>query len=271
MNPDESDRLAVYEYDRLSNYEQDTRLTAALDALVPEAELDHPDQRFFQTVHLITEYAWCEMHFEMRRAVALLDQGDYQLAAQVLERAAAVGALPVQGLQLMLRFLPQRSLLTMRDTFPENTTGLDSPGARNLRRMAMVLWKALNVALERESLTLHTLIDLHGRTEPAAGKDRAGAALAQVRQAMLSLDGAVVDWKQVHLRLVWTQLGGHPATSERDTRTGGAPGCPVLPTSLSGQSIRNLRQMAERSLFPQIWDSVDDTYHSFVPMGGTSW
>lgn len=70
MNPDESNRLFVYEYDRGSNYEQDTRLTTALSALLPEDTLVHPDQRLFQTVHLITEYAWCDMHFEMRRAAA---------------------------------------------------------------------------------------------------------------------------------------------------------------------------------------------------------
>src|SRR5262249_18027829 len=134
MNPTESERLAVYEYDRRSNYENDTRLTAALDALLPEPELVHPDQRFFQIVHLITEYSWCEMHFEIRRAITLLGQGDYLLAARILERAAQVGDLPVRALKVMVGFLPQRSLLIMRDTFPENTTGLDSPGARNLRR-----------------------------------------------------------------------------------------------------------------------------------------
>ena len=288
MNPEETDRLSVYEYDRQSNYEQDTRLTAALDALVPEADLVHPDQRLFQTLHLITEYSWCEMHFEMRRAVVMLGEGDYLLAAQLLERAAAVGALPVRALQIMLGFLPQHSLLAMRETFPVNTTGLDSPGARNLRRVAMVLWQALTDALAAEKLTINQVIAQHGRTDPVAERDRTAAELAMVRQAMLTLDGAVVDWKQIHVRLVWTQLGGHPATSEREAqaraaaRTAAADAaaeadgddataCPVLPTSLSGQSIRNLRQMAERSLFPQIWDSVDETYQTFVPVGGTSW
>ncbi|MFD5722774.1 hypothetical protein [Streptomyces sp. NPDC127036] len=260
MNPDESNRLFVYEYDRGSNYEQDTRLTTALSALLPEDTLVHPDQRLFQTVHLITEYAWCDMHFEMRRAAGLLRDRDYLLAAQLLERAAALGEVAVQAVRVLLEFLPQESLLTMRETFPENTTGLDSPGARNLRRAATALWQETEAAVTREDLDLRQLVVAQGR---GAAPDRADRApdLALVRQALLRLDGAVAAWKHHHLRLVWSQLGGHPeagTAAAEDTRDG-------LPKSLRGQSTSGVRAMAERSLFPRLWDSVDDTYRAFVP------
>ncbi|MEU8643238.1 hypothetical protein AB0C91_15090 [Streptomyces sp. NPDC048674] len=260
MNPDESNRLFVYEYDRGSNYEQDTRLTTALSALLPEDTLVHPDQRLFQTVHLITEYAWCDMHFEMRRAAGLLRDRDYLLAAQLLERASALGEVAVQAVRVLLEFLPQESLLTMRETFPENTTGLDSPGARNLRRAATALWQETEAAVTREDLDLRQLVVAQGRD---AAPDRADRApdLALVRQALLRLDGAVAAWKHHHLRLVWSQLGGHPeagTAAAEDTRDG-------LPKSLRGQSTSGVRAMAERSLFPRLWDSVDDTYRAFVP------
>ncbi|MCX5280742.1 MULTISPECIES: hypothetical protein [unclassified Streptomyces] len=260
MNPDESNRLFVYEYDRGSNYEQDTRLTTALSALLPEDTLVHPDQRLFQTVHLITEYAWCDMHFEMRRAAGLLRDRDYLLAAQLLERASALGEVAVQAVRVLLEFLPQESLLTMRETFPENTTGLDSPGARNLRRAATALWQETEAAVAREDLDLRQLVVAQGR---GAAPDRADRSpdLALVRQALLRLDGAVAAWKHHHLRLVWSQLGGHPeagTAAAEDTRDG-------LPKSLRGQSTSGVRAMAERSLFPRLWDSVDDTYRAFVP------
>ncbi|MER7982992.1 MULTISPECIES: hypothetical protein [unclassified Streptomyces] len=260
MNPDESNRLFVYEYDRGSNYEQDTRLTTALSALLPEDTLVHPDQRLFQTVHLITEYAWCDMHFEMRRAAGLLRDRDYLLAAQLLERASALGEVAVQAVRVLLEFLPQESLLTMRETFPENTTGLDSPGARNLRRAATALWQETEAAVTREDLDLRQLVVAQGR---GAAPDRADRSpdLALVRQALLRLDGAVAAWKHHHLRLVWSQLGGHPeagTAAAEDTRDG-------LPKSLRGQSTSGVRAMAERSLFPRLWDSVDDTYRAFVP------
>ncbi|MFF0186541.1 hypothetical protein [Streptomyces sp. NPDC005244] len=260
MNPEESNRLFVYEYDRGSNYEQDTRLTTALSALVPEDTLVHPDQRLFQTAHLITEYAWCDMHFEMRRAAGLLRDRDYLLAAQLLERAAALGEVAVQALRVLLDFLPQESLLTMRETFPENTTGLDSPGARNLRRAATALWQEAEAAVTREGLDLRQLVVAQGRGVVPDREDRA-PDLALVRQALLRLDGAVAAWKHHHLRLVWSQLGGHPEAGTavaQDTRDG-------LPKSLRGQSTAGVRAMAERSLFPRLWDSVDDTYRAFVP------
>ncbi|MGW2180543.1 hypothetical protein ACWCXX_21065 [Streptomyces sp. NPDC001732] len=262
LNPDAADPQLVYEYDRGSNYEQDTRLTTALSALLPEDQLVHPDQRLFQSVHLITEYAWAAMHFEMGRAVALLDDDDPLLATQVLERAASLGRIPVQALNTLVEYLPQTGLLTMRDTFPENTTGLDSPGARNLRRAAQPLWRAFTRALERAGLTVEELIAAQGRLVPPAGHARDAVDLALVRQGLMRLDGAIGDWKQLHLRMVWGQLGGHP---EAEPHTVGGRTCPAMPTSLRGESTVGLVRMSERTLFPQLWDSVDATYRRFVP------
>jgi hypothetical protein len=279
LNPQADDHLLVYEYDRGSNYEEDTRLTTALSALLPADQLVHPDQRLFQTVHLITEYAWAAMHHEMGRAVALLDDGDFLLAAQVLDRAAALGGIPLVALNTLVAYLPQTGLLAMRETFPENTTGLDSPGARNLRRAAQPLWRAFAGTLERAGLTPEDLITAQGRTSRPAEQDRAAVELALVRQALMRLDAAVGDWKQIHLRLVWGQLGGHPDAEPQpapapDRPSGTGPqatgGCPVLPTSLRGESTLGLRKMAERTLFPQLWDSVDAVYRRAVSPDTTS-
>ncbi|MER5887851.1 hypothetical protein ABT160_28880 [Streptomyces sp. NPDC001941] len=262
LNPQAADHLLVFEYDRGSNYEADTRLTTALSALLTEDELVHPDQRLFQSVHLITEYAWVAMHYEMGRAAGLLDDGDPLLAAQVLERAASLGAIPVQALRTLTDFLPQTGLLTMRDTFPENTTGLDSPGARNLRRAAQPLWRSFTRALERARLAPEDLITAQGRTSVPGEDDRAAVELALVRQGLMRLDGAVGDWKQLHLRMVWGQLGGHPEAEPHPTAA--APGCPMGPTSLRGESTLSLAKMAERTLFPQLWDAVDTVYRRMV-------
>ena len=278
LNPQAADRLLVYEFDRGSNYEEDTRLTTALSALLPEDQLVHPDQRLFQSVHLISEYAWAAMHHEMCRAVQLLDEGDFLLAAQVLERSAALGRIPVQALNTLVEFLPQTGLLAMRESFPPNTTGLDSPGARNLRRAAQPLWRAFTRALDRAERTAEDLITAQGRTSRPAEDDRPAVELALVRQGLMRLDAAVGDWKQLHLRLVWGQLGGHPeaaplaapdpgrsGTDPSGTGAHAAGGCPVLPTSLRGESTISLLKMAERTLFPQLWDSVDAVYRRLVP------
>lgn len=52
--------------------------SAAADGLV------HPDRPVFQTVHLSTAYAWCERHYEMRRAVERLRERDYLARPRLL-------------------------------------------------------------------------------------------------------------------------------------------------------------------------------------------
>ncbi|MEU6556739.1 hypothetical protein ABZ915_41825 [Streptomyces sp. NPDC046915] len=272
MNPDENDPLFRYEYDRGSNYEQDTRLTEALSALLPEDTLVHPDQRLFQTIHLISEYAWCAMHYEMRRAADALRADDDLLAAQLLERAADLGEITVHAVRVLLDHLPQESLLTMRETFPENTTGLDSPGARNLRRAASALYREMESAVDRAGLHPRALIAAQGRLEPPEDGDRA-PGLALVRQALLRLDGSVAGWKHYHLRMVRSQLGGHPEAAvpvpvDVPGRSRQEP--PVredLPKSLRGHSTAGVQAMADRSLFPRLWDAVDETYRDLVPEG----
>ena len=85
LNPAETDPLLRYEFDRASNYEEDSRLTVALAALIPDDELINRDHRFFQIVHLITEYSWAAMHHEIRRAITAIDLDDYILAVDVLD------------------------------------------------------------------------------------------------------------------------------------------------------------------------------------------
>lgn len=83
-----------------------------------------------------------------------------------------------------------------------------------------------------------------------------------MRQGLIRLDGTIAEWKQLHLRMVWGQLGGHPEAEPHPVVSGG---CPAMPTSLRGESTVSLVRMSERTLFPQLWDAVDATYRRFVP------
>ena len=304
MNPWETDPAMVYDYDRGSNYETDTRVTRALDVLIAEAELSHPDLRMFQTVHLVTEYAWCLMHFEIRRAIEALECGDYARAGDLIERTENVAVLPLHCVGLLMEHLPQRSLLLMRGSFPPNTTGLDSPGARNLRRVCKALWQRFADAMEREGTTLAALIDLRGRLEPAPESRRRECELSRVRDAIHRLDERVTDWKSSHLRMTRLQLGGHPdavlagsvemAGEQAEDQVGGrvggqigeqgvgqgvgqVVGCPAggmvdagaaQPTSLRGSPIAELEQMARRSLFPLLWSAIDDEFRTATATPG---
>jgi tryptophan 2,3-dioxygenase len=240
LNPSQPVALLRYEYDRGSNYEDDTRVITALSALVPEEELHHPDHRFFQLVHLITEYAWVGIHHELCRVSAAFDADDPARAVTLLRRCAGLADLPIRAARLFEEHLSQDSMLAMRDNFPPETTGLDSPGMRNLRRAARAVWSAFEAATGRAATTLNDLTAVVGRPGLASGHD---ALLAEAMNGLQRFDAKVVEWKQVHITMVWMLIGGHPqAATDLDT-----------PTSLRGRPISDLERLSTTLLFPRLW------------------
>ncbi|MEH0927108.1 hypothetical protein [Micromonospora sp. CPCC 205558] len=254
LNPDEPDRLLRFEYDRNSHYEAEIGVTLALQALVPQSKLLNADHRMFQVVHLISEYAWCSMHHELCRVCAALDQDDFALASRLLDRTVELGEFPVHAVRLLQESFSQASFLSMRDLLMTNSTGLDSPGRRNLRRVCTAVWRAFEAALERHGISHRDLIEESGRLEGPTPSDRL-AALAQARNGIHLLDCKSMEWNQLHLRLVRSHLGGHPAA-----RRGDASEKPAEPLSMRGAPINALERLAEHSLFPGLWRSVDETY-----------
>ena len=254
LNPDESDRLLRFEYDRGSNYEADTRVTAALSALIPESELFNADHRLFQVAHLVSEYMWCAMHHELQRVCLALYGDDFGLAARLLDRTVGLADVPVRCIRLLQTHLPQASFLRMRALLLSNASGLDSPGGRNLRRISLAVWRSFEDARRRHHISHQDLVEESGREAgPPPGEQL--AALATVQRGLFALDGEIMEWNQRHLRLVRSHLGGHPAAGSGDSSKGGRE-----PVSLRGESTSSLERLAEHSLFPKLWQSVDDTY-----------
>jgi hypothetical protein len=254
LNPDEPDRLLRFEYDRDSDYEAEVGITLALQALVPQSKLLNADHRMFQVVHLVSEYAWCSMHHELCRVCAALDEDDFALASRLLDRTVGLGEFPVQTVRLLQESFSQASFLRMRELLMANSTGLDSPGRRNLRRVCTAVWRAFEAALERHSVSQRDLIEEFGRLEGPTPGERL-AALAEVRNGIHLLDCKSMEWNQLHLRLVRSHIGGHPTA-----RRGDASEKPAEPLSMRGAPISTLERLAEHSLFPGLWRSIDETY-----------
>ena len=253
LNPAQPDPLLHYEYDRGSNYEEDTRLTIALSALVPEAALHSPDHRFFQVTHLITEYAWVAIHHDLTAVAGALAAGDLTRARRQLTRACGTAAIPVVAVRNLMTSLPQTGLLRMRQLFPPNTTGLDSPGGRNLRRACRAVWTAFETHLNEAGHTLPALVEAAATDAASPGT----APAADVMLAMQRLDAAVMEWKQVHLSMVWMLIGGQPFAAEDDIAQEG-------PSSLRGRPIGDLERMAMRPMFPRLWQLSTETFHRTV-------
>jgi tryptophan 2,3-dioxygenase len=265
LNPGAPDPLLHFEFDRGSNYEVDTRLTDVLSALVTDDELHHDDHRFFQINHLQTELAWVQTHDGMTRAAAAVDDDRWADALHALERAVAAGDVALHCARALQDSLPQLSLLAMRSVFPPNTTGLDSPGMRNLRRGARGMWKALLRAAARQGTTVEELVRLRGGTVQAPAQR---LLLADVLRAAYRLDSRVLEWKRAHIQLVWMTVGGLPVSvaGTSDAPTSYAEG--TGPTSLRGTSITDLERMAARPIFPELWQLTTDTFAALATGSG---
>ena len=256
------DPSLTYQYEGTTPYETETRVCDALAALIPEEELLNPDHRLFQISHLIPELAWCQMHFEFRRVIAELRNGDYILAGRLLARVAELAYLPVVATRILLRALPQYGMLDLRSKLTANASGLDSPGGKNLRVVSAAVWRAFESAVNREGVVFASLAKNVARPigQPTLTAEEAG--LTTVYEGLYKVDSKFTEWRQVHLRLVWAQLGGLPGTdADRDTGR-------EIPASMRGRPISDLERMAERPLFPKLWAIISE---NFRDMGGVAY
>ncbi|MEV6925528.1 hypothetical protein AB0M46_13660 [Dactylosporangium sp. NPDC051485] len=254
LNASQPDPRLRYTFGGDSGYETELHLTEALSALVPDSDLAHRDHRLFQLAHVMTEYAWVGIHDALCLLDAALAKDDLVDAGRTLARATSLAELPVSCLRLLTDALPQAVFLQMRGRFAQGATGLDSPGARSLRKAGAAVWERFE-----QTLTAHgvTLDDLVNATEPGYTGQTSRALLADVMLHLQRLDTRILAWKQGHLTLVWQLLGGHPhATTEPDAASADQP------TSMRGRPITDLRRLAARPLFPLLWQRSSTVYHA---------
>jgi len=244
LNPSQSNPRLRFEFDRGSGYEAELRLTTALSALIPEDELLHSDHRFFQIVHLLTEYCWVAVHHSLCDLTGALAKGDPVMAARHLVRCTDTAALTVECLRVMTNSLSQVSFLRMRKDLAGAASGLASPGSRNVRRAAHAVWSEFEAAVTAAGVTMADLVEATG---PDTGAAPNTMQLAEVMTGLQRFDTQVLEWKQVHINLVWQMLGGQPRAAEED------PDADDRPQSMRGRSISDLERLAVRPLFPKLW------------------
>lgn len=254
MNPDQDNPRLAYDYGSDSGYETELHLTAALDALVRGEDSRHPDRRFFQIVHLITEYSWVGVHDALAGVAADLDADRPSAAGDALVRARDLAAITVSCARLLLEQLPQDRFLAMRQFFPDEASGLDSPGGRNLRKVGTVVWTSFTQAVSRNGSTLDELV------QGTSGGNEQTVRLAAAMSGLHRLDARLLEWKQVHLNLVWSVLGGHPNTGAEASEE-------ERPTSLRGRPTSDLERLAVRPLFPELWRATTASFHAQAAAG----
>jgi tryptophan 2,3-dioxygenase len=264
MNPEEPDHLLRFEYDRKSVYEEDSGTARVLDCLIPESELIDEDQRLFQVQHLQTELAWYSMHFEIRRVIEAMRTDDFYTGVTLMERIYLLADQPYQCQRMMVNSLTQYSLLRMRAQLPKGATGFDSPGMRNLKLVAKALWTEFEETLARYEHTPVSLAMLRMETERVGQMPDRLAMLAALYDGIHRLDVKIMEWKQLHLRMVWGHLGGafaHLEESRQLAQHGSESGQYGMPTSLRGRPITDLQRITVSPMFPALWKVPDAIYH----------
>ena len=205
-----------------SDYERYLRTDELLALQKTADEMEHRDELLFQTVHQSSEL-WLKLAaFETEEAIARVGDDDLTLAVRLLGRANHCVIFTTDALHMLERLSPWEYHVVRRAL--GHGSGFDSPGWRQLRRLAPPLWKAFTALLERRSLELSDVY-VHERRHPG---------LYDLAEAMIEFDERIAIWRSVHVKMVQRVIGG------------GAIGTQGTPVAV-------LAGMTTKELFPQLW------------------
>ena len=211
--------------DGASDYERYLRTDELLALQKPPEEQVHHDELLFQTVHQSSEL-WLKLAWmEAEEAARLVGERDLRGATRLLRRSN----LALQFLTAQLDMLEQLSpweYQTIRKEALGHGSGFDSPGFRELRRVAPALGQAFQDTLHDRRLTV---VDVY-RAE------REHPDLYDLAEALIELDERTTLWRMRHYKVVARVIGDEVV---------GTQGTPV---ELLGGLIK-------QKFFPELWNA----------------
>jgi tryptophan 2,3-dioxygenase len=210
-----------------SDYERYLRTDDLLALQKGADEWVHRDELLFQTVHQSSEL-WLKLAWnEVEEAGALTNTGDIAAANRLLRRAVACLKTVTEALD-MLEHMSPWEYTEVRKVLGHGS-GFDSPGFRELRRVAKPLGEAFHAARERAGLSL---IEVYTR-------GREFDELYNLAELLIELDERVTVWRVRHFKVVQRTIGADVV---------GTQGTPV---EVMGRLIHH-------SFFPELWDVRND-------------
>jgi len=217
-----------------SDYERYLR-TDALLALQKDAdEWVHRDELLFQTVHQSSEL-WLKLAWnEVEEAGKLVSAGEIPAANRLLRRAVACLKIVTEALD-MLEHMSPWEYTEVRKVLGHGS-GFDSPGFRELRRVAKPLGEAFHTARERAGLSL---IEVYTR-------GREFDELYNLAELLIELDERVTVWRVRHFKVVQRTIGAD-----------------VIGTQ--GTPVEVMGRLIHHSFFPELWDVRNDLTQMNLP------
>jgi tryptophan 2,3-dioxygenase len=217
-----------------SDYENYLRTDELLSLQKTADEWVHRDELLFQSVHQTSEI-WLKLAWnEAEEATRLIAAGDHAAAIRLLRRAIDCFKLVTSALE-MLEHMSPWEYTEVRKVLGHGS-GFDSPGFRELRRVAKPLGEVFHAAREQAGLSL---VDVYTR-------GRELEELYQLAELLIELDERVIVWRVRHLKVVQRTIGGDVI---------GTQGTPV---EIMGRLIHH-------SFFPELWDVRNDLTRMNLP------
>jgi len=190
-----------------------------------DAELHHPEEVLFRSVHMSSEL-WLRLAgYELERVLALLQTDSVVLAARLVRRAEQSVKLVIEATAL-LESMPAPDYHQFRIYFGE-ASGLQSPGYAYLRRTCRELGHKLDKLVGDDDALFD--LYLHQRADPRY----------ELCEALLDLDASLDRFRARHIQIARRFLG------ESISGTGGTAGIEYLRNNLGLQ------------LFPRLWELRD--------------
>jgi tryptophan 2,3-dioxygenase len=187
----------------------------------PGAEV-HRDELLFQTVHQASEL-WLQLAWtEAEEATRLIEREELPAGVRLLRRAVLAIRYVIQQLDMLEEMSPWE-YQTIRKALGHGS-GFDSPGFREVRRVAPQLGQAFFALLRSRALSVVELYR-HGREQED---------LYQLAELLISFDEQVTLWRMRHYLVVARVIGDEVV---------GTQGTPV---ELLGGLIK-------QRFFPELW------------------
>ena len=208
-----------------SDYERYLRTDELLALQKGPDEWVHRDELLFQTVHQSSEL-WLKLAWnEVEEATRRVGERDLRAATRLLARANLCLQLVAAQLD-MLEHLSPWEYQTIRKEALGHGSGFDSPGFRELRRVAPALGQAFQETLRERGLSV---VELY-RAE------REHEDLYELAEALIELDERTTLWRMRHYKVVARVIGDEVV---------GTQGTPV---ELLGGLIK-------QKFFPELWSA----------------
>jgi tryptophan 2,3-dioxygenase len=217
-----------------SDYERYLRTDELLRLQKSPGEWVHRDELLFQSVHQTSEI-WLKLAWnEVEEAGRLVGRDELAATNRLLRRAIDCFKLVTSALD-MLEHMSPWEYTEVRKALGHGS-GFDSPGFKEIRRVAKPLGEAFHAAHERAGLTL---VEVYTR-------GREFEDLYQLAELLIELDERIIVWRVRHFKVVQRVIGGD-----------------VIGTQ--GTPVEVMGRLIHHSFYPELWDVRNDLTRMNLP------